>query len=373
MGNGRSIPEFDHFREMNFFVRDPRGGFLRPDVHYSFSNGAERRPFESAPRLDEHRSLGVVARHRSESPAAERPLPLAGIRVADFTAFWAGPLVGRILAELGADVLHIESASRPDGMRFQCTKDISQEGWWDWTPFFHVACSGKRSVTIDMQSPRGGEIGRQLAARCDVVIENFSPRVSESWGLTYEWLRQHNPALIMARLPAFGTSGPWRERVGFAQTMEQISGLTWRSGFTAGAPVVPNGPCDPIAALHSTQALLLALVHRDRTGCGMLMESPMIGAALSVAAEQVIEYSAYGHLIERSGADDPVAMFQNMYLCGPAVSVADEQWVLVSVDTSEQHARLILSFGLGDDATSDDIDASLSQLAFACDRRVVRR
>ena len=118
----------------------------------------------------------------------------------------------------------------------------------------------------------------------------------------------------MVRMPAFGLDGPWRDRTGYAQTMEQVSGMAWMTGYRDQAPQIPNGPCDPIAGTHATAALLLALEYRRRTGKGTLVEVPMVGGALNVAAEQVVEYSAYGNLLERDGNRGPGAAPQNLYL-----------------------------------------------------------
>src|SRR5207249_3478086 len=109
----------------------------------------------------------------------------------------------------------------------------------------------------------------------------------------YPSLRERNPRLIMVRMPAFGLSGPWRDFTGYAQTMEMSSGMAWVTGFPETGPELPNGLCDPVAGQHGVMALLLALEHRRRTGMGMLVEAPMIGGALNIAAEVVVEHSAY--------------------------------------------------------------------------------
>src|SRR5690606_30350055 len=129
--------------------------------------------------------------------------------------------------------------------------------------------------------------------RADVLIENFSPRVLDGFGLTREALHDANPRLIVTRMPAFGLSGPWRDRTGFAQTMEQATGMAWMTGFADGPPVIPRGPCDPLAGMHAVFAVIAALVDRDRTGSGHFLECTMVEAALNVAAEMAIEHDAY--------------------------------------------------------------------------------
>ena len=128
-----------------------------------------------------------------------------------------------------------------------------------------------------------------------------TPRVIEQWDLGWERLKQVNPRLVMCRMPAFGLDGPWRDRVGFAQTMEQLSGLSWVTGFRDGPPVMPNGPCDPLGGMHAAFAMLTALEQRETTGVGSMIEAPLVESALNLAAEEVLEFSAFGRIGERLG------------------------------------------------------------------------
>jgi crotonobetainyl-CoA:carnitine CoA-transferase CaiB-like acyl-CoA transferase len=133
--------------------------------------------------------------------------------------FWAGPFVAHFLATLGADVIKVESVQRPDGIRFASTQQPTADRWWEWCAMFHGMNAGKRGITLDLSRPRGVELLRELVARSDVVVENFSPRVLDNLGLGYEDLARENRGLVMVRMPAFGLDGPWRDRTGFAQTM----------------------------------------------------------------------------------------------------------------------------------------------------------
>ena len=167
------------------------------------------------------------------------------------TAFWAGPYATYVLACLGADVIHIESVQRPDGMRFGSVKPPGSEDWWEWGPTFQAANAGKRSVTLDLTRAEGKAILRRLIEQCDVLVENFSVRVMDQFGLDWATVHSWNPRLVMVRMPAFGLDGPWRDRVGFAQTMEQTSGMAWLTGYADTAPMNARGPCDPLAGLHA--------------------------------------------------------------------------------------------------------------------------
>jgi crotonobetainyl-CoA:carnitine CoA-transferase CaiB-like acyl-CoA transferase len=144
----------------------------------------------------------------------------------------------------------------------------------------------------------------------------------------------------MVRMPGFGLSGPWRDRTGFAQTMEQVSGMAWVTGLADGAPLIPRGACDPMAGMHAVVALLVALDERERTGRGSIVEMTMVEAALNAAAEQVVEQSAYGILLHRDGNRGPVAAPQGVYACR-----GDEQWVALAVATDAQWQGLRAALG----------------------------
>jgi crotonobetainyl-CoA:carnitine CoA-transferase CaiB-like acyl-CoA transferase len=161
-------------------------------------------------------------------------------------------------------------------------------------------------------------------------------------------------------MPAFGLDGLWRDRVGFAQTMEQVSGMAWLTGEADGAPVIPRGACDPIAGLHAAFAAIVGLEHRRRTGSGALVEVTMVEAALNVAAQLVIEHSAYGRTMMRDGNRGPMAAPQGVYR-----SAGDDRWVAIAVTSDEQWAALCDV--LGADALAgvdrrrgaDEIDAAI--------------
>jgi crotonobetainyl-CoA:carnitine CoA-transferase CaiB-like acyl-CoA transferase len=340
MGNGAQVTGFDHFVERNFYIPHPTSGLLQPDVAYTLGGSAGRRFPTAPPRLGEHAlapewRCGPAATPRAAPTRA--PLPLEGIRVADFTAFWAGPIVGHFLAMMGADVIHVESVKRPDGIRGHTVVTTSDDLWWEWTPQFHGPNTNKRDVTLDMSTEDGRAVARRLIAECDVMLENYAPRVMDQWGLGWEVVSQLRPDLVFVRMPAFGLRGPWRNRTGYAQNMEQVSGMAWMTGFPDGPPHVPNGICDPLAGTHATLALLLALEHRRKTGEGMLVEVPMVGGAVNVAAEQVLEHQAFGHLMQRDGNRGPAAAPQNVYRCADVVGDGKpDAWVAIAVETDAQ-------------------------------------
>jgi crotonobetainyl-CoA:carnitine CoA-transferase CaiB-like acyl-CoA transferase len=347
VGNGATLPTLDHFRARGTFVAHPGREFVQPRVPYAVG-GHRGRPFTPAPRLGEHSGdVRWDARPPVRASADGGGLPLDGLRIIDFTAFWAGPAATHMLAALGADVVKVESVQRPDGMRYTTTSPRAEQ-WWEWCPVFHGANAGKRSITLALNEPDGLTLAKRLIAGADAVIENFSPRVMENFGLDWDAVHTCNPRAVMVRMPAFGLDGPWRDRTGFAQTMEQITGMAWVTGFANGPPLIPRGACDPFAGMHAVLALLTALEQRDRTGEGMLVEVTMVEAALNAAAEQVIEHSANGTLLGRHGNRGPVAAPQGLYACAGTerwlalAAVTDEHWdALRAVMGDPQWARTV--------------------------------
>ena len=337
VGTPSTVAAFEQFVDRGVYVRNPGGGFAQPRVPYLIE-GAEPRAFAPAPYLGEHTSSAGWSERTASRPLVNRPAdrPLAGVRIIDLTAFWAGPAATQMLGSLGADVIKVEGLVRPDGMRMNSTKPPTDDLWWEWGPIFHAVNTNKRGVTLDLATERGRELVMDLIATADAVIENFSPRVLDGFGITWEEVHERNPRCVMVRMPGFGLSGPWRDRTGFAQTMEQLSGMAWMSGFADGAPTIPRGPCDPLAGMHAVVAFLAALDERDRTGVGRFVEVSMVEAALNCAAEVVIEHSAYGVELHRDGNRGPVASPQGVYPC-----VGEERWVAVAVATDDQWAALV--------------------------------
>ncbi len=346
--NGSTISEFEHFVARQVFQRAPSGRFVQPRIPYRLS-GIEPRPFEIAPQNGEHSgALWSSERTNDSTPVADDwRLPLTGLRVVDCTAWWAGPGATGVLAGLGADVIKVESVARPDYMRFAGARTPSEDQWWEWGPIFHGANVGKRGITLDLTRPEGRTTFERLVSSADVLVENYTPRVMEQFGLGWNHLHALNPELIMVRMPAFGLDGPWRDRTGFAQTMECLTGMAWLTGFADGPPVLVRGACDPLAGMHAVFATLLAIMERDRSGSGRLVEVPMVESALNAAAEQVIEFGASGTILERDGNRGPVAAPQGVYACS-----GEDRWVAIAVVTDAQWRSLCSV--LGDPGWSTD-------------------
>lgn len=315
--NGATVADFDQFQSRGVFVRSATGRFRQPRPPYRISG--------TVPPAATDRPEPV-----GDLPLPERQLPLAGVRVLDCTAWWAGPSTTHVLACLGADVVKVESRSRPDGMRTASTRPPSDADWLEWSPIFHAVNASKRAVTLELATPEGVRLFERLVVGADVVVENFTPRVMEQFGLGWERLHEVNPRLIMVRMPAFGLDGPWRDRTGFAQTMECMSGMAWVTGLPDGPPVLVRGACDPVAGMHAVVATLLALRARHADGEGRLVEATMVESALNITAEQLIEWDLAGVVLGRDGARGHGAP-QGVYRCA-----GDDRWVAVSVVSDRQ-------------------------------------
>lgn len=332
LGNGSTIPSMDHLADRGVYIDSP-AGFRQPRPPWLMSQ-CRPAPLRPAPR---HGAADGQIRWKSRPTptAATGGLPLDGVRVVDFTAFWAGPSATHALAAFGADVVKVESIQRPDGIRYSGGMRSDVDDWWEYGWVFHAMNTNKRSVTLDLQSGDGNRLVKELIGEADVVIENFSPRVMEQFGLAHDTLLELNPRLVMVRMPAFGLSGPWRDRVGFAPTMEQIAGLAWVTGMPDGPPVAPRGACDPLAGAHAAFAVLAALESTGRTGRGQLVEIPMVETVLNVTAVQTIEFEVFGKIMERTGNRGHSGATQDLYRCA-----GEDDWVAVTVATGTQRAAV---------------------------------
>jgi crotonobetainyl-CoA:carnitine CoA-transferase CaiB-like acyl-CoA transferase len=342
IADGANVVTFEHYRARGTFVANPRDGATNPRPPFRFSTTALRPP-EPAPRLGEADLDDLGPSPRRDRSSVE--LPFADLRVLDMTTFWAGPFTGHLLAMLGAEVIHLESTTRPDGTRLVGGVPQSEERFWERGPIFSALNTNKSSLTLDLANPRGVGVLHRLVATSDVVVENFTPRVMDQLGLDYEVLRADRPDLIMVRMPGFGLDGPWRDVSAFAFVIEDASGLTWLTGHPDLLPIEPYCVGDPNAGLHALYALMLAVEHRDRTGEGGLVEVAMADAALNVAAEQVIEHSAYGALLERNGNRGPMAAPQNLYRAAAPEGERDDSWVAIAVADDDQWSALRRALG----------------------------
>ena len=353
VNNGQTVLDHPHFNARGVWSISADGSFTHPLPPYRIAGMRPGSSPKPAPRLGELNAADLPTKPRKpDATRSAGSLPLLGIRIVDATAWWAGPSSTHILAALGAEVIHLESIQHPDGARMTAAAFIDQPNWWERSAMFLATNTNKKGLTLDLSSARGRQLFFRLVEEVDIVVENFSPRVFENFGITWEALSAVNPRLIMTRMPAFGLDGPWRNNVGFAQTMEQVTAMAWVTGHEYDQPRIPRGPCDPLAGMHSAFAMLAALSQREQTGRGSFVEVSMVEAALNAAAEQAIEYTAYGAVLSRLGNRSRDAAPQGLYPCR-----GDEQWLAVSVATDAQWSALKTVLGQPDWADDPSLDA----------------
>jgi crotonobetainyl-CoA:carnitine CoA-transferase CaiB-like acyl-CoA transferase len=345
VANGATVESLEHFEARGSFVTNP-AGFHQPAHPYRIS-GVELRPPSVAPRLGEHTEHHRAARRVPRmAGSGANTLPLKGIRVLDLTTFWAGPSCTHPMALLGAEVIHVESARRPDGTRLIAGVPVTEPQWWERQPIFAALNTNKKDITLDLATERGRDLLTRLIATADVVAENYTPRVLDQVGLDHAAVQRINPSAIMLRMPGFGLDGPWRDNPAFAYVIEAAAGISWLTGYPDRNPYEPYSVGDPNAGLHALNGVLLALEHRRRTGDGSLVEAAMVDAALNITAEQVIEYTAYGAVLQRAGNRGPTAAPQNLYRTGEIDEFGrDDSWVAIAVAGDSQWEALRSALG----------------------------
>ena len=212
--------------------------------------------------------------------------PLRGIRVLDFTWVHAGPSATRILADQGAQIIKIESGFALEltgGPNPRTARGVGMRQNWN---------SGKLSLSLNMKTPQAIAIAKRLVAVSDVVSENFSGRVMPRWGMDYESLREIKPDIIMLSMSGLGRTGPWKDNVSYGQTLQALSGFTWLTGFPDTDPCGPaSAYSDAVAGITGAQALLLALIHRARTGQGQQIDLSQFEAVSALLETLVLDLS----------------------------------------------------------------------------------
>lgn len=259
-------------------------------------------------------------------------LPLQGVRIVDACIYWAGPMATMLLADLGAEVIKIESIQRLDHLRLL-------GGWptpdgYEWSAAFNGANRNKYGITLNLNHPRGREVFKSLVKIGDIVTENFSPRVMENWGLTYDALKKINPRLIMLSMPGFGGTGPWRNYVTFGPNVEMVSGMPTISGYPDGGPMMTGYIADPAAGLMGAVAVMVALQHRHRTGEGQHIDMSQMEAITTFMGGPIMEYVMNGRVQPRRGNRHSSSAPHGVYRCK-----GDDQWVTITVSSEQGWAR----------------------------------
>jgi formyl-CoA transferase len=238
-------------------------------------------------------------------------LPLAGVRVLELGGLVAAAYAGSLLAQFGAEVIKIESPRGGDPLRTWRKLHGGTSVWW------YSLHRNKKSVTLDVATPRGQEIARALATDARILVENFRPGAMEKWGLGWEDLSRVNPSLVMVRISGYGQNGPYRDRPGFAAIAEAMGGLRYVTGYPDRPPVragISLG--DTLAAMYGVIGALLALRHVEQGGgTGQVVDVALYEAVFGVMESLIPEYSRFRFVRERAGSRLPGIAPSNTYPC----------------------------------------------------------
>jgi crotonobetainyl-CoA:carnitine CoA-transferase CaiB-like acyl-CoA transferase len=252
--------------------------------------------------------------------------PLKGIRILDFTRVLAGPYATRVLGDLGAEVIKVQSKKTAKGSES------------DASLYFKFWNRNKKSITLDMGYPEAREVVLSLAKISDVLVENFSPRVMVDWSLTYERLREVKPNIIMLSMSAMGQTGPWRDYVGFGPTMQALSGMTYMTSWDEHSPSgLGQAYADVISGLYGVVAILTALEHKDKNGDGQHVDLSQYEAMCSLLGPSILAVSASQQdLLPRgnSSGDEPASP-HGCYPC-----LGKDRWCVIAVYSEVQWQAL---------------------------------
>jgi crotonobetainyl-CoA:carnitine CoA-transferase CaiB-like acyl-CoA transferase len=299
--------------------------------------------------------MSTEVRSATES-ASERYTagPLSGLRVLELGGWAAGPVVGKHLANQGAEVIRIESRRRLDGFRTNYPPFKDNVPGPDRAAIFNYFNDGKRSISLNLKHPRALELARRLVAGSDVVVENFTPGTMARLGLGYAELSADNPGLVMLSTCNQGQRGPHAHHAGFGTHLTALSGFTQLLGYPDRTPALLYGPyIDFIAVGYGTIAVLAALRRRKRTGRGCWIDLSQYETGLQVMAPALLDLFANGRVATRAGNRDAVAVPHGVFPCR-----GQEQWVALSVADDDEWARFVAALE-APDWTSDPAFATV--------------
>lgn len=248
---------------------------------------------------------------------------LKNIRILDFTWVLAGPYATRLLADFGAEVIKVQPLLSTE------RDDAFSRGYYNtWN-------RNKLGITLNLNKPEGASLAKRLAGICDVVIENFAPRVMANWGLGYDNLKKVKPDIIMLSMSVMGQTGPWRDYMGFGPTVQAFSGMTYMTSFSGRPPLGPGfSYADHIAGLYASLALLGALEHRRKTGEGQYIDISQVEAMTGLLGGAFLDYAANGKELEPMGNSSTLAAPHNVYQCR-----GENRWCAIAAFTEDEWQR----------------------------------
>src|SRR4051812_9784610 len=297
------------------------------------------KPNGRAPLAGEHNgdALPPRRRHATRAPGAGDPLPLQGLRIIDLTMGWAGPSATRQMADLGADVIKVESCQYPDWFRGTDPRGpYFPERTYEKIYWFQQMNRNKRGITLDLTNPRGKELLKQLLADADAVIDNYAADVLPRMGLDAAAMHKINPRLVVVTMPAFGMTGPWSGVRAYGSTLEQASGLPSVTGREGDPPTMLHAALgDPFGGVSAAAALMIGFMHQKKTGLGQHLDLSATEALLPLVAPSIIEQSATGKSGPRIGNRHPRFVPNGCFPC-----LGEDQWITIAVRSDAEWQAL---------------------------------
>ncbi len=335
---------------------------LGPQFRFS---ATPRQITRAAPRLGDA-TTRFTSPHRLPPPPCPPPPgrgPLDGLRVVEFTTAWAGPMAGRILAWLGAEVVHVESAGRLDSWRQhnqvfnpgRYPRDGAGDHPWDRCALFNSQNANKLSLSLDIKQPAARAAMDRVLAKADVVLCNFTAGTLARMGFGYDRLQALRPDIIVAEMPPFGATGPMAAATAIGPSMEMAAGMASMIGYADGPPAV-TGPTypDPVGALNAAAAVLIALLHRQASGAGQHVEVPQVEAGMQFIGEHILHALQTGLAPPRRGNRVDWAAPHDAF---PAAG--DDEWIAIAAPDDAAWQALCAAIGR-DDLAADPRLATLA-------------
>ena len=282
---------------------------------------------------EDHPIWSVPALPKPSAQAAQGTGALAGLRIIDLTMGWAGPTAARHLGELGAEIIKVEACQYPDWWRgTDLRASYIAEQKYEKIPWFQLMNRNKLDVTLDLAHPEGVALLKRLVATSHAVIENYSADVLRKLGLDYSVLKDVRPGLAMLSMPAFGSGNAWSDCRAYGSTLEHASGLPTITGSAHHPPVMNQTAYgDPVGGFNAAAALIVALLHQQRTGQGQNIDISQVECMLPLVAPSLIEQSALGYTAPRIGNRHRVHVPHGAFRC-----VGDDQWVAIAICNDTQ-------------------------------------
>ena len=270
-------------------------------------------------------------------PETSGPGPLAGIRVLELGMLLAGPFTGRLLGDMGAEIIKVEPPGKPDPLReWGKARYKGRSLWWG------VQSRNKKCVTLDLRTAKGQELLLELARQSDVVVENFRPGTLEKWNLGWKELQEANPGLILCRVSGYGQTGPYAPRAGFASVAEAMGGIRHLNGFPGEPPPrLHLSLGDSLAGMFAAQGILAALYRRDALGGGhgQVVDVSLLESCFALLESTVPEYDRLGIVRGPGGTGLKGVAPSNIFRS------RDDKWMVIAANADNVFGRLCAAMG----------------------------